>query len=132
MPFRDLDDGAKLAIVRDLEVDMRRERGNAIFIETLLMFLAVGWTINGGIGKGAVTLALGMINLGYYLWQKRLRDKWIARNEQALNWYRVHSEVDLSPTPLYRWILRKYWPGLILVTFLLGLLLTLRCYGYMN
>ncbi|UTW56157.1 hypothetical protein [Kordiimonas sp. SCSIO 12610] len=129
MPFRDMDKVMKYAIACNLEADMRRERGNIIFLEGLLVFLAVGWSMTGGIGKGAVTLVLGLVPLGYHLWQRRLRTRWLRENEQALNWYRVHAEQDLRPTPLYRWMLGKYWPGLVFMALILALLFTLNHYG---
>jgi hypothetical protein len=127
--FRNLDDDVKLVIACNLKADMWRERGNAIFIEALLMFLAIGWMINGGIGKGIVTLVLGMINLGYHLWQRRLRENWIVQNEQVLNWYCVHSKEKLAPAPLYRWMLRKYLFGLIALVICLAIIFAVHSFG---
>jgi hypothetical protein len=120
VPFRELDEATKLTIARDLDADMRRERGNILFMECLLVMLAVVWAMTGGIGKGIVTILLGMVSLGYHLWQRRLRTKWIKKNAQALNWYIVHAEGPLKPTPLYWWMMRKYWPGFMLITLSLA------------
>ncbi len=126
--FRNLDDDVKLEIACNLKADMQRERGNAIFIEALLMFLAIGWMINDGIGKGVVTLVLGMINLGYHLWQRRLRLSWIALNEQALNWYCVYSKEKLVPAPLYCWMLRKYFFGFVSLVICLAIIFAVHSF----